>query len=67
MSFLRNNTASLTDVQVAMKVFVDNFAVLGVEHCFLNMLPEMFSLDVVMGLDEDLTKRHCCRNKRFTE
>ena len=39
-----------------MKVLVDNFAVLGIENCLLSMLPEMFSPDTVMKLDEGLTK-----------
>ena len=39
-----------------MKVFVDNFAVLGVENSLLNVLTETFSSDVVMSLDEDLAK-----------
>ena len=39
-----------------MKVLVDNFAVLGIENCLLNMLPETFSPGTVMGLDEGLTE-----------
>ena len=39
-----------------MKVLVDSFAVLGIENCLLNMLPETFSPDTVMGLDEGLTE-----------
>ena len=39
-----------------MKVLVDNFAVLGIENCLLNMLPEMFSPETVMGLDEGLAE-----------
>ena len=39
-----------------MKVLVDNFAVLGIENCLLNMLPETFSPDTVMGLGEGLTE-----------
>lgn len=39
-----------------MKVFVDNFAALGIEFCLLERLSEMLSPEVVMDL-EDKTVR----------
>ena len=44
------------NVQVAIKILVDKFAVLRVENRLLNMFPEMFSSDLVMDFDESLTK-----------
>ena len=38
--------------QVAIKVLVDNFAVLGIENCLLNSLLETLSPDTVIKLDE---------------
>jgi hypothetical protein len=37
-------------LQVAMKVIVDNFSVLGIEHCLLDGLPDTLSPDTVMKL-----------------
>lgn len=42
--------------QVAMKVIVDNFAVIGIEHCLLDGLSETFSPDAVMKLDETVIR-----------
>ena len=42
--------------QVAMKVIVDNFAVIGIEHCLLDGLSETFSPDSVMKLDETVMR-----------
>ena len=39
-----------------MKVLVDNFAVLGIENCLLDMLPKTFPPDIMMRFDEGLTK-----------
>lgn len=38
-------------------MFIDNFAVLGIEHCILNKLADTFSPDTVMGLDDALTTK----------
>jgi hypothetical protein len=48
--------SDLTIVQVAMKVMVDNFALLGIEYCLLDGLSDILSPDTVMRLDEKLTK-----------
>ena len=48
--------SDLTHVQVAMKVMVDNFALLGIEYCVLDGLSDILSPDTVMKLDETLTK-----------
>jgi len=51
-----NKANILMRLQVAMKVIVDNFGVLGIEHCLLDRLPETFSPDTVMKLDDTLTR-----------
>src|SRR6266536_4466878 len=38
-----------------MKVLIDDFAILGTEHFLLDGLPDIFSPDTVMKLDERLT------------
>ncbi len=43
-------------LQVAMKVIVDNFSVLGIEHCLLDGLPDTLSPDTVMKLDDTSTR-----------
>ena len=45
----------LTDPQVAMKVLVDNFAVLALEYCVADGLSGIFAPDTVMTLDDSLT------------
>jgi hypothetical protein len=40
--------------QVAMKVFVDNFAVLGIEYCLLDALSSVFVPEMVMQMEEGL-------------
>ena len=47
-------TWELILVQVAMKVFVDNFSVLAVEKCMLSDLAHVLSPDLVMRLGDDL-------------
>ncbi len=44
-------------LQVAMKVIVDNFSVLGIEHCLLDGLSDTFSPDTVMKFDDSLTRK----------
>lgn len=44
----------LTRLQVAMKILVDNVAVLGIEHCLLEALQASFTAHTVMGLDNDV-------------
>src|SRR5271156_4450115 len=48
--------SDLTLVQVAMKVMVDNFALLGIEYYLLDGLSDILSPDTVIRLDERLTK-----------
>ncbi len=43
-------------LQVAMKVIVDNFSVLGIENCLLDGLPDTLSPDTVMKLDDTSTR-----------
>ncbi len=43
-------------LQVAMKVMVDNFSVLGIESCILDGLSDTFSPDTVMRLDDSLIR-----------
>lgn len=47
----------LISLQVAMKVMVDNFAVLGIESCIMDGLSDTFSPDAVMRLDDSLIKK----------
>ena len=43
--------------QVALKRFIDDHAVLGIEKCVLEHLPSMFASDTAFGLtDEDVQK-----------
>lgn len=42
--------------QVALKVVVDNFAILGIEFCLLDKLSDMLSSDVVMSLDDKVVQ-----------
>ena len=42
-------------LQVAMKVIVDTFSVLGIEHCLSDGLPDTLSADTVMKLDDTST------------
>jgi hypothetical protein len=35
-----------------MKTLVDNFSVLSIEKCLLQKLPEMFTPETVIGLDD---------------
>lgn len=35
-----------------MKTLVDNFSVLSIEKCLLQKLPEMFTPEIVIGLDD---------------
>lgn len=51
---MQNIDKSLMTVQVAMKVFVDNFAVLAIEHCLVSALSDVFAPEMVMKLDEGL-------------
>lgn len=44
-------------LQVAIKVMVDNFAVLGIENCVLDGLFHTFSPDIVLGLDDNMVKK----------
>jgi len=39
-----------------MKVIVDNFSVLGIEHCLLDGLPDTLSPDTVMKFDDTSTR-----------
>ena len=43
-------------LQVATKVMVDNFAVLGIESCVLYGLFDTFSPDIVLELDDSLIR-----------
>ena len=43
-------------LQVAMKVMVDNFAVLGIESCVLDGLFDTFSPDIVLEFDDSLIR-----------
>ena len=43
-------------LQIAMKVIVDNFSVLGIEHCLLDGLPDTLSSDTMMKLDDTSTR-----------
>ncbi|MCJ1467777.1 hypothetical protein MMC07_006402 [Pseudocyphellaria aurata] len=43
--------------KVAMKVIVDNFAVIGVEYCLLDRLSDIFSPETVMRFDDDLVSK----------
>jgi hypothetical protein len=43
-------------LQVAMKVIMDNFSVLEIEHCLLNELLNTLSSNTMMKLDDTLTR-----------
>jgi len=43
-------------LQIAMKVIVNNFDVLEIEHCLLDGLPDTLSSDTMMKLDDTLTR-----------
>jgi hypothetical protein len=40
-----------------VKTLVDNFSVLSIEKCLLQKLPEMFTPEIVIGLEEDQVER----------
>ena len=37
-----------------MKLFIDNVAILVVENCLIDSLTDIFSPDIVSGMDDDL-------------
>ena len=43
-------------LQVAIKVMVDNFAVLGIESCVLDRLFDSFLPDIMLELDDSMIK-----------
>ena len=48
---------------MALKTLIDNFAVLGIEHCLLKELADTFSPDTVMGFDDALTTKIAAETK----
>jgi hypothetical protein len=40
-----------------MKLFIDNVAILVIEHCLIDGLADIFSPDVVCGMSDDLLER----------
>ena len=56
-SLMKNFRTSKSDnTQVAMKIVVDNVAVLGLEFSLLEKLSSLLSSDVVMNLDDSIVQ-----------
>jgi hypothetical protein len=53
---LKAHLTSRFFAQVAMKVVVDNFAILGIEFCLMQRLSDMLSTDVIMSLDDKIVQ-----------
>jgi hypothetical protein len=39
-----------------MNTFIDNVAVLGIEHCLVDQLSDVFNPDIVAGMDDGTLK-----------
>ncbi|KAI9849143.1 MAG: hypothetical protein M1837_005373 [Sclerophora amabilis] len=52
--------------KVALKVVVDNFAVLGIEHCLLDGLSKTFVPDTVMNLDDNSIRTIAAETEEYS-
>ena len=46
-----------SDHQIAIRLFIDNVAILAIESCLIDELPGIFSPDIVSGMDDALLER----------